>query len=43
MKKREIHLAKKSDMINSIHNLKWPYVKKKFQDLKKYYQFQKNY
>ena len=28
MKKREIHLAKKSDMINSIHNLKWPYVKK---------------
>ena len=42
MKKREIHLAKKSDMINSIHNLKWPYVKK-ISRSKKYYQFQKNY
>ncbi len=28
LKKREIHFVKGSKQINSIHNLKWPYVKK---------------
>ena len=28
LKKREIHFAKNSELINSVHHLKWPYVKK---------------
>ena len=28
LKKREIHFVKGSKQINSIHNLKWPYIKK---------------
>ena len=27
-KKKQIHYAKGSKKINSIHNLKWPYIKK---------------
>tara|TARA_B100001564_G_scaffold358894_1_gene378855 strand:- start:1350 stop:2087 length:738 start_codon:yes stop_codon:yes gene_type:complete len=32
-RKRELHFAKNSDLINSVHHLKWPYIKK----------FKKNY
>ena len=28
LKKRELHLAKNSDLINSVHHLKWPYINK---------------
>ena len=28
LKKREMHFAKNSKLINSIHHLKWPYIKK---------------
>ena len=27
-RKRELHFAKNSDLINSVHHLKWPYIKK---------------
>lgn len=28
LKKRELHLAKNSDLINTVHHLKWPYINK---------------
>lgn len=34
LKKRELHLAKNSKAINSVHNLNWPYIKKFKKDKK---------
>ena len=34
LKKREIHFANDSNLINSIHHLKWPYIKKFKKDKK---------
>ena len=40
LNKREIHFAKNTDIINSIHNLKWPYIKN-IKNNKKIYQIVK--